>query len=413
MERRLTRAQASSAAAIQREIDLVARTGGRVVLPAMELELDRALQLRSGVELCGQGPDTLLRKGPGRVYPLAGYHNYGMKDVPLKSTAGLAVGMTVSIHDAHTHGGFYETFATIVWIEGDWVGLDHGIEADYRGDAEPCLTTVYPLVCGHFVHDVAVRDLALDGQRDANPIAMGACRGASVYFARSRDIEVANVREFAYNGEGLGFQMCREVAITGSSFAQNTGNGLHPGAGSTNALFTDCQADGNGRAGFFFCVRANHITVRGCRFAGNGTGLSIGTRDCHNLIEGCVLEDNRGPGVQVRDCPVPTEVHSCRIRQCALRRNALGDGSPGAGQIDIPGPAHDLVLDRNTFVGDGAHPGVRVGAEARQIFLEGNVFSDCRPDIETPAAALTASRPGIECGYGDWAAACYRHLDTP
>ena len=87
----------------------------------MGLSLGRGLELHSGVELVGQGEGTILRKGPGRVYPLSGYHNYGMCDVPLVSAAGLAVGMTVSVLDDERLG-FYETFARISWIDGHWVG---------------------------------------------------------------------------------------------------------------------------------------------------------------------------------------------------------------------------------------------------------------------------------------------------
>ena len=173
LERILSIEEAATAARIQLALDEMIGTGGRLVLPEMTLELDRGLQLPSGVTLAGQGPATVLRKGPGRVYPLSGYHNYGMGDVPLVSTDGLDVGMTVSIHDNRTHGGFYETFATITWIDGDWVGLDHGIEADYLDDESPCLTTVYPLVFGHQVEQVAVRDLCLEGNRLKNAKAMG------------------------------------------------------------------------------------------------------------------------------------------------------------------------------------------------------------------------------------------------
>ena len=113
MERKLSLEECGSAAGIQVIIDEVGKAGGEVVLSAMELVLDRGLILRSGVELCGQGEQTVLVKGPGKIYPLSGYHNYGMCDVPLVSAEGLAFGMTVSVHDGRSHGGFVETFATI------------------------------------------------------------------------------------------------------------------------------------------------------------------------------------------------------------------------------------------------------------------------------------------------------------
>ena len=73
MDRTLGREEAVNAAAIQRIIDEAAADGGgKVVLPAMELVLDRGLILRSGVELWGQGEDTVLVKGAGELYPLSG-----------------------------------------------------------------------------------------------------------------------------------------------------------------------------------------------------------------------------------------------------------------------------------------------------------------------------------------------------
>jgi parallel beta helix pectate lyase-like protein len=409
MERRLTPAQAGSAAAVQREIDYVARTGGQVVLPEIELVLDRGLILRSGVELIGQGPGTVLRKGPGRVFPLSGYHNYGMRDVPLSSAAGLEAGMTVSVHDDRTHGGFYETFAVITWIDGDWVGLDHGIEADYSGGDNPCLTTAHPLIFGHHIHGAAIRDLALEGNRGGNETSMGGCRGGAVYFAHSREIEVSGVRERDYYGEGLSFQMCRDVTIRDSVFDGNTGNGLHPGAGSTNVLFEGCKGRDNERSGFFFCVRANHITVRDSSFERNAVGISVGTRDSHNIIEACAIEANHGPGIRVRETPSPTQPHSCLIRDCALRGNARGDGS---GHVEIVCDAYDWVLEHNTIRGDHAKPGVHVAPGARRIYLQDNTISACAAAVAAAADSLVADRPVIACGFGDWSEDCFRHLST-
>jgi len=71
-ERILTPSEAASAEAID-ALD----GGGRMVLPEMDLMLDRGIELRSNVELAGQGDGTVMRKGPGRVFPLSGYHNYG------------------------------------------------------------------------------------------------------------------------------------------------------------------------------------------------------------------------------------------------------------------------------------------------------------------------------------------------
>ncbi|MFT7695009.1 MAG: hypothetical protein ACI8P2_003643 [Candidatus Latescibacterota bacterium] len=412
MERKLSIEEAASAALIQKIIDEVAhKGGGKVVLPAMELVLDRGLTLRSGIELVGQGEDTVLKKGPGRVYPFSGYHNYGMCDAPLESAAGLEVGMTVSLHDGRTHGGFYETFATITWIDGNWVGLDHGIEADYSAEHAPCLTTAYPLVFGHCVKEVALRDMRLEGNRAEQDKHMGGCRGSSVYFARSRNVEVSGVVERDYHGEGMGFQMCRDVKIIDSRFDDNSGNGLHPGAGSTNALFERCGAAGNDKAGFFFCVRANHITVRECDFRENKLGISIGTRDCYNLIEDCIIENNAGPGVLARQSPLPVEVHSCRIERCRMGGNARLEGR---GQIEVTSAAHDLVfVDNEVACGKSGGAGVYIEDTARSIYLENNKIEDCEGEVEARAESLTKTAMAFECGYGEWPETHFRHLTTP
>ncbi|MBC7237993.1 MAG: hypothetical protein H5T69_19290, partial [Chloroflexi bacterium] len=240
----------SPAVVIQAALDRLPPEGGQVILPAGEWTLDRGLRLRSGIELSGQGQDTVLRKAPGRVYPLTGYHNYGMCDVPLQFTDGLLPGMTVAIRD-RTHGGFFETFARLTWVEENWVGLDRGLRADYLADGEPELVTAFPLVYAENAQDVALRRITLDGNREAQPAGIGSCRGAAVYFIRCTRFAVSDVVERGFHGEGLGFQICRDGRIERCRFDDNLGNGFHPGAGSTGVLFAECTAEGNSRSGFF------------------------------------------------------------------------------------------------------------------------------------------------------------------
>ena len=401
---------AYSAAAIQRQIDDLDGVGGRVVLPAMDLVLDRGLELRSGVELVGQGQDTVLRAAPGRVYPLAGYHNYGMYDVPLEHTEGLEPGMTVAVRD-DTHGGFFETFARITWIDGNWAGLDCPLHSDYAAHQHPVLVTAYPLVYGLGVEHVAVRDLYLDGARTEQPAGIGACRGAAVYFLRSHHCQVSDVVETSFAGEGLGFQMCSHVRILRCRFRDNAGNGFHPGAGSTGALFEECFAEGNGRAGFYFCVRANHITVRRCTFSGNvDCGISVGTRDCYNRIESCRIVGNEGPGILIRPTSRPVEVHSCHVTGCRIERNAA---ESGRAQVDVLGAAHDLAFTENEIAGPGPEQeraGVYVAPSAQRIWLRENRIQGCFPDVIADPASLAEEEHTFACGVDAAEEVHYRHL---
>ena len=408
-ELKLSGADAATAAAIQKAIDSLGPEGGRVVLPQVESDLDRGLELRAGVELVGQGRGTVLRKAPGRIYPLSGYHNYGMRDVPLQFTEGLEPGMTVAVRDS-AHGGFCETFARITWVEGTWVGIDRGLDSDYYADKEPVLVTCHPLVFGLGVERAALRNLVLNGNRARQPAGIGACRGAAVYFYLCSDFEVSGVEQFGFAGEGLGFQMCRRGRVADSRFADNTGNGYHPGAGSTGAVFENCVSEGNGAAGFYFCVRANHITVRDCTFEGNQVcGLSIGTRDCHNLIEKCHMVKNGGPGLLVRPTARPVEVHSCRIAGCTVAGNAR---KSGRGQIDVLGDAHDLALTGNVIVGSPGEgtAGLYIAPSAERIWARDNDIKSCFPDVVGDASCFADREPCFECGFEDTRNIHFRHL---
>jgi hypothetical protein len=408
-EHQLTRVEAGSASAIQQAIDSLGPGGGRIVLPEIDLVLDRGLELRSNVELVGQGRETCLRKARGRVYPLSGYHNYGMTDVPLQFTEGLEVGMTVCVRD-NRHGGFFETFGRVTWIDGTWVGLDQGLHSDYWVAEEPVLITSFPLVYGLDVKNVAVRNLFLDGNRQEQPAGIGACRGAAVYFIQSQGIEVSDVQETSFAGEGLGFQMCADVRIVRCRFERNAGNGFHPGAGSTAALFEDCTAEGNEQAGFFFCVRANHITVRACTFVRNvACGVSVGTRDCYNLVEGCQIDDNKGPGILFRQTPRPVEVHSCRVTGCHIAGNAREHGN---GQIDVLGDAHDLVFGGNHIEGMPGleRAGIYLAPATERVWLGNNHLASCFPDVIADAASLAEQELPIDCGLDTVQAVHYRHL---
>jgi hypothetical protein len=169
---------------------------------------------------------------------------------------------------------------------------------------------------------------------------------------------------------------------------------MHPGAGSTNALFKESSAANNDKSGFYFCVRANHITVKACGFSRNANGISIGTRDCHNRIEQCRIEENVGPGVLVRNAPPPTEVHSCYVADCTLVGNA---GVDGQGQVEVSSDAHDLVFAGNRIV-QGA------GVGNPDMYLETGA------DVTVLKESSAAGQPPFECGYGDWPEEIFRHL---
>jgi hypothetical protein len=192
--------------------------------------------------------------------------------------------------------------------------------------------------------------------------------------------------------------MCSRVHIRDCHFDGNAGNGFHPGAGSTAASFEGCTAQHNGAAGFFFCVRANHITVRDCAFSHNdGPGISVGTRDSDNLIERCTMQDNGGPGLLFRETRRPVAMRNCRTADCRIERNAT---LAGHAQIDLRGDAHALAFERNHIAGDPEHPapGIAIAPTATRIWLQDNVIVGCSPDVIAETESLIADDPVKHCG---------------
>jgi len=380
--------QCRSARDIQSAIDSLKESGGKIVLPELDLTLDRGLELYSGITIEGQKEKTILRKGPSRKYPLLSYHNYGMFDVPLENTDGLEVGMTVSIND-NKRGGFYGTFARITWIENNWVGLDTGIHADYIPTEDPCLTTSFSMIYAHNQRAVAIKNLYLDGDLQNNPDPMNGCRGSSIYFFRCRNMTVENVVEKYFNGEGMGFQACADVRISNSEFSNNSGNGMHPGAGSTGVVFEHCVGKNNGASGFFFCVRATRVDVSDCTFINNNDhGISIGARDCHNHIKNCIIENNEKHGVFFRLSPMNTEVHSVRVSDCRIKNNK---GS----QLYFSAHSHDIIIERCEVVADD---------KARRFSFEDNNSAIYLSDLNIASTelpvhpAVVNTAPDFKCG---------------
>ena len=180
-------------------------------------------------------------------------------------------------------------------------------------------------------------------------------------------------------------------------------------------------------SGFFFCVRATRITVTGCTLARNNTGVSIGTRDCYNHIDGCTVVNNQSAGVFVRPTPVPTEVHSILIEGCVISGNGKTSGGSDSGhddaQVVITSDAHDIVLVGNVIergIAMAASIGLLSTENVTAVALQGNNFGDdlVADTAELGAAELVHSTsalpPAFECGYaapeaprdGVW----FRHL---
>jgi len=399
----------ATSAVLQKAVDDAAAAGGGTVeIPAGTFEMVDALHLRSGVRVVGQGAQTVLRKRPSVSSAIADYLGYGHYEITLEQPDLFEPGMGVLVLDNNAMG-FYTTTATLLEREGNAFFIDKMLNHDYDPDQGGRVVSIFPLVAGQWVEDVAVLNLTLDGAGD--PERMNGCRGAGVFLLQAHTATVEGVEVVNYNGDAVSFQQCTDVVVRGCRLHHNTGGGIHPGSGSVRYLIAGNHAHDNGGDGIFYCLRTTHSLCEGNRIEGNtGVGISLGERDTDHLIRGNDISGNGGPGVLFRP------IHRNGADGIVLEGNRLAGNCrcEGSAEIAVAPGIRDVVLRGNNF----AHlkgKAVEVGNGARGICLPGNTVEGracAREDVAGARECASFSEPASPPCVGP-AAACSeltRHL---
>jgi len=373
-------------AVLQRAVDDAARAGGgTVVLPAGVFEMHDALHLRSGVTVVGQGTETVLHKVPSVRSPIVDWLGYGHYEITVERPEIFRVGMGVVVTDQRT-GGFSTTTGTIVRIKGNALFIDKPFNADYHALREGHVVSVYPLVSGENVRDVALRDVTLDGEGE--PVRMNGCRGAGVYLLMAHTATVEGVEVRDYNGDAVSFQQCTDVLVRECHLHHNAGGGIHPGSGSVRYLLDGNVVHDNGGDGIFYCLRTTHSLCRGNTVCGNArNGISIGERDTDHILRGNAIEGNGGAGVLFREVR-----HHGGDRVQIEGNRLIGNCTDGGeAEVVIAAGIRDVVLQGNSFerVKEQA---VTVGAGACGICAWSNTL-DGTPYTDMPGVKICDDEP--------------------
>jgi len=377
--------QGSDDKVIQAAIDYVYRLGGGAVciLPGV-YDLRNALYLRPDITLKGSGEKTVLRKTDSVVTALSRDCDWYEYAVQVESTTGFTQGAGVMLRSRTGPGDWqYDVLrATVTSIDGNVLFLDRMAAKNFWTQNKATAATIFPLLTAEGVDDVAVEDIVLDGNRDHNEHINGNYAGA-VFIQNCNRWRFTNVVARRYNGDGFSFQVCDDIHFVNCRAVDNADLGFHPGSGSQRPVFLHCDARGNSQ-GIFFCWGVSNGQVVDCNLSGNARyGISIGHRDTDNLITGCTIERNGEVGILLRQEGGEFRGgHRNRIEGCRIRDN--GVDRPGIG-IDIQGQTHDLVAVNNRLessAGGRQETGIRIGAQARRIYLENNTYEGCPVQTE-------------------------------
>ncbi len=380
---------------LQAGIEYLHRLGGGTlrILPGV-YHLQNALYLRPGITLQGSGERTVLRKADSVVTTLARDSDWFEYGVQVRDANGFTPGAGIMLRSKTGPGDWqYDVLrATITAVEGDVLFLDRLTRENFWIEKEATAATIFPILTAENVHDVQLRDLVLDGNRDGNEHINGNFAGA-VFIQHCNRWRFESVTARRYNGDGFSFQVCDDIEFHNCRALENADLGFHPGSGSQRPVFRRCQAKGN-RLGLFFCWSVSDGRVEDCRLSENGQyGISIGHRDTDNLIANCTIERNGEVGILFRkEANEFRGGHRNRIENCLVRDN--GGDKPGIG-IDIQGKTRDIIIRstrlENTAAGN-QRTGIRIGPEAQRVVLEDNTFDGCPTRIEDLRAAAPASR---------------------
>jgi hypothetical protein len=350
---------------IQCALDYVAALGGGVVdLTAGTFTLADSVHLRSRVRLVGQGDATVLRKAAMKGARITAFHGYGHTDLLLDAPDRFAVGDGVITFDDHAFG-FYTTVSTLIRREGNTWFTSRPHEHDYLGQHGGQVLTLFPLISAYDVEDAAVESVALDGNAEENPVMLNGCRGGGLFAMRCRRFRATDMRVRNVNSEGISFQTCEELELAQCLVEACTGNGYHPGSGSTRCHIHDCTARENAASGLFYCLRVTHLTLERCTFERNGDhGISTGARDTDNINRGLLVRDNGGCGFFFREEDAVNAAHRNLIEGCEFTTNCR---TTGTAEILIQGETAGTCLRDNRITPRPGVPGVVVGPQVAGV----------------------------------------------
>ena len=370
--------------ALQAAIDYVDRLGGgTVIVLAGRYDMSNSLFLRAGITLCGEGDDTVLYKCPGHGQALVRDSDWYEASVEVGDGQGYRPGSGVMLRSYQDESDWLRDVvrATVTRVEGQVLTLSKRLREnmwlEHRASAAP----LFPLITAEEeTHDVTIRDITLDGNRDENEEINGNYSGG-VFIQRCDRWTFERVTSRSYNGDGFSFQVCDDIHFDRCRSQGNANLGFHPGSGSQRPVFHECVSTGNSQ-GIFFCWGVSDGLVERCTCSDNRDyGISIGHRDTDNRVVDTTIERNEKIGVLFREQTTFRSGHRNLITGSTIADN--GANLDGVG-VDVRGETCDIVLQDNVISDSGRgvqRIGVRIGEQAKRIDTEKNTYVGLADDV--------------------------------
>ncbi|MBI5820207.1 MAG: right-handed parallel beta-helix repeat-containing protein [Verrucomicrobia bacterium] len=374
---------------LQSAVDYVARLGGGTVkvLPGT-YRMRNALVLQSRIRLVGSGTDSILLKEPSVTTKLVADTDWYDQEITLADATGFEVGDGVALFAKDKpKAGRTIVKRTLVARSGNRFKLDRAPRENLWQIGEARVSTLFPLLSGDNVSDIAIENITLDGNRTNNENLDGNYAGC-IFLQDCNRITIRGVTARNYNGDGISWQICHDVVVENSASLNNTGLGLHPGSGSQRPIIRNNRIEGND-IGIFFCWGVKYGLAEKNHLIGNRVGVSIGHRDTDNLVCDNEILRSKSVGVLFR----PERGKDFAGHRNRIEHNRIVDSGDEKGiAIDVQGATESIVIARNTIIetrGTAHRSAVRLGKETRDIKLLDNTIEGFATDTPTKEAAET------------------------
>ena len=373
----------SSDKVLQAAVDYVSRFGGGTVqvLPGT-YTLRNSVYLRTGIRILGSGADSILPKSASHSVAISDDRDWYDQEVTVTSAKGLKVGDGILLRVRNPHNGSSDVLKrTLVARKGNRFKLDRALRKNFWLSGKPTLSTLFPLISGDHVHDIAIKDIALDGNRKQNAHLDGNY-GGCIFLQDCNRIHMTGVEARNNNGDGISWQICHDVVVENCPSHDNADLGLHPGSGSQRPVIRNNKGERN-NIGVFFCWGIKYGLAENNQITGNRSyGVSIGHCDTDNLIRLNTITGSGKVGVLFRDDARGKDFWPNRN---TLEKNRIVDSGGGEGvAVDVQGRTRDVTLDGNQ-IRETRKPmkriGVRIGKQARDVKLQENKFEGFQRDV--------------------------------
>jgi parallel beta-helix repeat protein len=254
--------------AIQAAIDYVANLGGGTVhVGPGRYTLRNAVTLRDHVHLVGAEGKTVFVPVDGVRTTLAADGDANQRAITLTDPSGFRVGDRVLVGDDHYSSGFDLTSVVLTAKVGPATfRLPEPLRTDYMVHLHARVELTFPAVGGWNVRDATIEGITVEGNRKRTACGKSdGCRNAGIFLLECRNVAIRRCTVRDYHGDGISFQVSRNITVEECVAENNAGLGLHPGSGSQKPLVRRCRSEGNGGDGCKGCGigRAHAVEERG------------------------------------------------------------------------------------------------------------------------------------------------------